>query len=200
MGYLPSVAPTARAPGTPSPEVRPSAAQTRVIDAALALFAEHGVSGTSLQMIADAIGVTKAAVYHQFKTKEEIVHAAAAGPLSELEAAVEAAEAEGSRERAVEVLLVRAVDLAVGSRKLVSNLQGDPVMARFLAEDETYLQLTGRLHRILTGGDTSAAALVRAAAIATALGGTAAHPLVADVDDGTLRRHLTEVVQELMRC
>jgi hypothetical protein len=40
-------------------------AQTRVIEAALALFAEHGISGTSLQMIADAIGVTKAAVYHQ---------------------------------------------------------------------------------------------------------------------------------------
>jgi AcrR family transcriptional regulator len=33
-----------------------------VLDAALDLFAEHG--GTSLQMIADAIGITKAAVYH----------------------------------------------------------------------------------------------------------------------------------------
>ena len=50
-----------------------SAAQGRVIDAALDLFAEHGVGGTSLQMIADEIGVTKAAVYHQFKTKEQIV-------------------------------------------------------------------------------------------------------------------------------
>jgi hypothetical protein len=35
-----------------------------------------GVGGTSLQMIADAIGVTKAAVYHQFNTNEEIVVAA----------------------------------------------------------------------------------------------------------------------------
>ena len=49
-----------------------SAAQTRILVAALDLFAEHGVSGTSLQMIADALGVTKAAVYHQFKTKDEI--------------------------------------------------------------------------------------------------------------------------------
>jgi AcrR family transcriptional regulator len=47
-----------------------TAAQTRVLDAALDLISEHGVSGTSLQMIADAVGVTKAAVYHQFKTKE----------------------------------------------------------------------------------------------------------------------------------
>jgi AcrR family transcriptional regulator len=48
----------------------------RIVTAALVLFSEHGVSGTSLQMIADAIGVTKAAVYHQFRTKEAIVVAA----------------------------------------------------------------------------------------------------------------------------
>jgi AcrR family transcriptional regulator len=51
-----------------------SAAQTRILIAALNLFADHGVSGTSLQMIADALGVTKAAVYHQFKTKDENHH------------------------------------------------------------------------------------------------------------------------------
>ena len=45
-------------------------------------------------MIADAIGVTKAAVYHQFKTKEEIVLAAAEVELAQVEAAIEAAEAE----------------------------------------------------------------------------------------------------------
>ncbi len=53
--------------------VHRSAAQHRILDAALKLIAEHGVGGTSLQMIADEVGVTKAAVYHQFKTKEEIV-------------------------------------------------------------------------------------------------------------------------------
>ena len=35
-----------------------SAAQTRVVDAAVTLFSRHGVGGTSLQMIADEIGVT----------------------------------------------------------------------------------------------------------------------------------------------
>ena len=41
--------------------------------AAQKVFGQHGVGGTSLQMIADEIGVTKAAVYHQYNTKEEIV-------------------------------------------------------------------------------------------------------------------------------
>ena len=57
--------------------IQRTAAQTRILVAALDLFADHGVSGTSLQMIADAIGVTKAAVYHQFKTKDEIIIAVA---------------------------------------------------------------------------------------------------------------------------
>ena len=68
-----------------------TAAQTRVLDAALRLIAERGVSGTSLQMIADAMGVTKAAVYRQFKTKEEIVVAITEREMARLEDAVEAA-------------------------------------------------------------------------------------------------------------
>ena len=71
---------------------RTTAAQARIINAALELFARHGVGGTSLQMIADAVGVTKAAVYHQFNTKDEIILAAAEDELARLEAVVAAAE------------------------------------------------------------------------------------------------------------
>ena len=67
-----------------------TAAQTRVMDAALKLIAERGVSGTSLQMIADEMGVTKAAVYRQFKTKEEIVIAITEREMSKLEETLEA--------------------------------------------------------------------------------------------------------------
>src|SRR5262252_8483226 len=75
-----------------SPSYTP--AQTRIIDAALVLFAQHGISGTSLQMIAHAIGVTKAAVYHQYNTKDEIVLAVAQQVLAGLEAALAFADAE----------------------------------------------------------------------------------------------------------
>ena len=61
---------------SPQASDRYTAVQMRIVAAALDLFAEHGVNGSSLQMIADAIGVTKAAVYHQFPTKEAIVVAA----------------------------------------------------------------------------------------------------------------------------
>lgn len=48
-------------------------ARERVIEASLSLFAERGVNGTSLQMIADHLGVRKAAIYYQFHTKDDIV-------------------------------------------------------------------------------------------------------------------------------
>src|SRR5262245_9741031 len=105
-----------------------TAAQTRVIEAAVELFAEHGISGTSLQMIADAIGVTQAAVYHQYNTKDEIVLAVAEIVLARLEAAVAAAEAERSHRRAREALLAAMIDAAVERRRIAGVLQRDPVM------------------------------------------------------------------------
>ncbi|GAA0675441.1 TetR family transcriptional regulator [Kitasatospora atroaurantiaca] len=48
--------------------------RARIIDVALELFAEQGYEKTSLREIADRLGVTKAALYYHFKTKDDIVH------------------------------------------------------------------------------------------------------------------------------
>src|SRR3954453_6983222 len=42
-------------------------------DVALELFLEQGYEATSLREIAERLGVTKAALYYHFKTKEDIV-------------------------------------------------------------------------------------------------------------------------------
>src|SRR2546429_4986714 len=47
--------------------------RSRVQKVALELFAEQGYEKTSLREIADRLGVTKAALYYHFKSKEEIV-------------------------------------------------------------------------------------------------------------------------------
>jgi len=174
-----------------------SAAQTRIITAALDLFGEHGVSGTSLQMIADTIGVTKAAVYHQFKTKEEIVIAVLEVDLTRLESALEVAEAEQDLPRAREVLLTLVIDLAVQRRRIVSALQQDPVIVRLLAKHEPFLQLMDRLFTMLRGHDASAAARVRGAMISAAIGGAVTHPLVVDLNDETLRSEMVHFVRHV---
>ena len=174
------------------------AAQMRVITAALELFATHGVSGTSLQMIADAMGVTKAAVYYQFKTKEEIVLAVAELELTGLEAAIEAAEAEGRSVRAREVLLERVIDLAVERRRIVGLMQSDPVMARFMVDHEPFRMVIDRLFTVLLGEDPGPEAWVQAVMLSGAIGGAVAHPRVAHLDDDTLRSHLLRLARRLL--
>ncbi|GAB3647180.1 TetR/AcrR family transcriptional regulator [Glycomyces tarimensis] len=44
----------------------------RIQQTAIALFSEHGYERTSLREIAEQLGVTKAALYYHFKTKEDI--------------------------------------------------------------------------------------------------------------------------------
>lgn len=171
-------------------------AQQRVIAAALVLFAQHGISATSLQMIADAIGVTKAAVYHQFRSKDQIVLAVAEGVRAGLEAAVEAAEAEPSRSRAREVLLSGMIELAVERRFMVGILQRDPVMLRFQEEHEPFRNVMVRLYRVLTGRRAGPKARVAAAMITSAIAGAVTHPLVQDLDDATLRARLLELSRQ----
>ena len=172
-----------------------STAQSRIVAAALELFAQLGVGGTSLQMIADAIGVTKAAVYFQFKTKDEIVLAAAEDELARLRAVVDAAEAESSRARRREVLLERIVDLSVDRRRTVSVILSDPVVLRFFADHAAYREVVDRLTDLLIGPGTGADGHLQTAMFMAAISGAVMHPLVADFDDDTLRAQLLQLVR-----
>lgn len=173
-------------------------AQTRIIDAALLLFGEHGISGTSLQMIAEAIGVTKAAVYHQYNAKDEIVLAVAQVVLRGLEAALTAAEAERSRARAREVMIAGMIDLAVERRRMASVLQRDPVMLRFLEEHAPFRRVMERVNRVLMGGVLDARARVQAAMLASAIAGAVLHPLAKGLDDATLRTQMRRQARKLL--
>ena len=174
----------------PLRSIRRSAAQTRIITAALDLFGEHGVNGTSLQMIADALGVTKAAVYHQFNTKDEIVLAAIEVELVKLEAALDVAEADECLPRARELVLTEVIELAVERRSMVSAVLHDPVIVQVLARHDPFRQLMDRLSTVMTAGDDRVESRVRAAMVSAAIGGAVTHPLVTDLDDETLRAQL----------
>jgi AcrR family transcriptional regulator len=166
--------------------------------AALDLFADHGVSGTSLQMIADALGVTKAAVYHQFKTKDEIIIAVTEMQLARLEAALEDAEAADNRPQARELLLNRVIEMAVDQRRMVGVMQSDPVIIRFLAEHEPFQVFLERLYGALIGDDSGPETLVQAAMLSGAIGGAVNHPLVAHLEDAMLRSHLLRLTRGLV--
>jgi AcrR family transcriptional regulator len=149
-------------------------------------------------MIADAIGVTKAAVYHQYNTREQIILAVAEVVLAGLEAAVTAAEAERSRSRAREVLIARMIDLAVERRRMASVLQRDPVMLRFLEEHPPFRHVMERVNRLLMGAASDPRARVQAALLAGGIAGAVLHPLVLHLDDDSLRSQLRKQTRKLL--
>jgi len=175
-----------------------SAAQERTIATALDLFAQHGVAGTSLQMIADALGVTKAAVYHQFKTKDEIVLAVAEAELSRLETVIAAAETQPSPALARDGLVVGIVDLAVEHRRTMSAILSDPVIGRFYAKHEPFRDVMARLSRVLAGDDACPDAYVSVAMLTAAISGAVMHPLVVGLDDETLRAQLLQLARRFL--
>jgi AcrR family transcriptional regulator len=179
--------------------VRRTPAQNRILHAALDLFADHGVSGTSLQMIADAVGVTKAAVYHKFNTKEEIVIAVAEMELATLEDALKAAEAQADSVGARKVLLTEVVGMAVERRRWVRTLQNDPVMVRLLGEHEPFRNLITRLYAILLNEADDTEARISAALFSGAIAGTVINPLVDDIDDDTLRSVLIHLTARMFK-
>ncbi len=177
---------------------RYSETQRRTIDAAMELFADHGVSGTSFQMIADAVGVTKAAIYHQFKTKDAIVLAVAEVGLSPLEDALAEAELQPTPEAQRTLLLERVIDLAVSRRRWVNALQGDPIMIRLLGTHDPFVDLMARVYMVLMGlADDGPAHRMRIAIVSAAIGAAIVHPLVVDMDDDTVRAELLAVTRRL---
>jgi AcrR family transcriptional regulator len=129
------------------------AEQTRrlVLETAQRLFAEHGYDATSLQMIADAMGVRKANVYYYFHTKAEILEAAVAPTFDAMRRLLDEAEAiRGKRER-TERLVAGFAELMVASRALTALTMSDPVLRRQKETDEAMLELRARGERVQFG-------------------------------------------------
>ena len=70
-----AVAPVAEASPGGDPPNQPGSTRERILDVALELFVEHGYDGTSLRQIAERLGITKAALYYYFASKDDILMA-----------------------------------------------------------------------------------------------------------------------------
>jgi AcrR family transcriptional regulator len=173
-------------------------ARERVLDAARALFGEYGVSGTSLQMIADHLGVTKAAVYHQFHAKEDIVLALLEKPIAELLPIVADAEARDTRAEQLDVLLPGLVEVVIENPEAVAMIEADPAVARLIQGRAEYQGVTGRLATILAGPHPGPAARVASALFGAGLMLIGHHTLMGDIDAGTMRRELPRIGRRML--
>jgi len=129
--------------------------RARLIEAAADLFATQGVSGTSLQSIADRLGVTKAAVYHQFASKDDIVIAVAEPVIARLASIADAAASLAPTE-ARTVAIEGLVDLALAERGTAATMRRDPTMAQLLDAYEPYTRQIARIDALLLGAEPTA--------------------------------------------
>jgi AcrR family transcriptional regulator len=68
--------------------------RSRIQEVALELFGEHGYEATSLREIAEHLGVTKAALYYHFKTKDDIIASVVNDRLAMIEELIEWAKTQ----------------------------------------------------------------------------------------------------------
>ena len=110
------------------------AEQTRqaLLATAQRLFAEFGYDATSLQMIADEMGVTKAAVYYHYRSKSDIIRELAGLVIAEFNSVMDEAESRSSRRERAALLVRSRVDQLLTKRDMIAIKQHDPGIHREL--------------------------------------------------------------------
>jgi AcrR family transcriptional regulator len=109
----------------------------QILETAQRLFAELGYDATSLQMIADEMGLTKAAVYYHFRAKSEILHAAMLPGIQRVKALIDEAAAIRGRRARIEYVVNGAVDFLVQNRHYAAMAATDPAAKRTRLDDES---------------------------------------------------------------
>jgi AcrR family transcriptional regulator len=162
----------------------------RLIDVAVDLFTRHSFAGTSLQMIADELGFTKAAIYHHFRTREQLLDAVVDPILERLRVVIDTAEQLRSTQARADHMLTGFAELAVENR-VVAVLAADPAVAQMLQSRRVWSELIDRQMALLADVEPGPAGMVKAAVVLAGISG-ATGPTFAGLDRDDLRRYLIE--------
>ena len=107
----------------------PDDPRSRIQVVALELFTEQGYEKTSLREIAERLGVTKAALYHHFRSKDEIVNSYVDDRLADLDDLI-----AWAREQPADPATRRAVITGYADRFFATGL---PLAVRFFEQNQT---------------------------------------------------------------
>lgn len=157
----------------------------RLLSVAIALFSRHSYEGTSLQMIADELGFTKGAIYHHFRTREDLLRAIVGPMLEQLGAVVDAAEARRSNAARAEYMLTGYVHHLAANRDVAAVLALDPGVVSTLRTNPEWKRLIGRQVALLAALDPGPAGLVKASVVMAGLA-AAVDPRVAEIENDKL--------------
>jgi AcrR family transcriptional regulator len=163
----------------------------RLIAAAVDLFNRHSYAGTSLQMIADELGFTKGAIYHHFRTREDLLRAIVGPMLEHLASVIDAAEARRTAHARADHMLTGYAAHIVAKRRVAAVLALDPGVVEVLRMNPQWNRLIRRQIALLAGVSPGPTGQVKASMVLAGLA-AAADPRIADIGDAPLYDVLVE--------
>ena len=167
----------------------------QILETAQRLFAELGYDATSLQMIADEMGLTKAAVYYHFRAKTDILHAAMEPGIQRLEGLLDKAAALRGRRARIEYLVNGFVNFLIQNRHYAVMASTDPAAKRDKLDTEAMTMRRRALTLLFGDNPTGAERLCFSALffIPECL------PELTDLTDEELREALQATILRMLR-
>ncbi len=124
--------------------------RSRMQKVALELFAEQGYEKTSLREIAERLGVTKAALYYHFKSKEDIVHSFTDDYFAELDNLLDWARNQPRGEENRREILDRYVSIVLASNEVFRFLEQNRASVQSMeAGKERFARIRVRLDALV---------------------------------------------------
>ncbi|HZM78450.1 MAG TPA: helix-turn-helix domain-containing protein [Candidatus Limnocylindrales bacterium] len=141
------------ADSTTGPAVRREDTRSRIQEIALELFTEKGYDATSLREISERLGVTKAALYYHFKSKEEIVESMTADHIARIEALIEwAGDQDSTPEMRREFVRRYMENLGISQHfKVMRFLQQNQPAIKNMAKPALWREAMEKMVQTLTG-------------------------------------------------
>jgi AcrR family transcriptional regulator len=135
----------------------------RIQQVAVELFTEHGYEGTSLREIAERLGVTKAALYYHFRSKEDIIESLVEDLRHQMDALIEWAKSQPRTAGTRREILVRYMHIVAERSQVFRMLhQNQAVLNTSATALRTLKAAPLQLAEVLTGPDAPLRERVRA--------------------------------------
>ncbi|MFI5958499.1 TetR/AcrR family transcriptional regulator [Cryptosporangium sp. NPDC051539] len=144
----------------------------RILDAATELFEQRGFAGTSIRDLAVRVGMTKAALYYHFPSKEEVLAALIRPFLDDMDRIITATAAgQWSRAELIKRLIVQMNDRG----EFITAMLSDPSVKHAMFEQLGMANRIASLLRVLAGSDDPAALLRGRCAMGALMSGLIGH-------------------------
>jgi AcrR family transcriptional regulator len=169
----------------------------RLLDVAVALISQHGFAGTSLQMIADELGFTKAAIYYHFRTRDQLLIALMEPLLQQIRQVVETAESQHTPRTQMDAMVQGFAGVVAKNRSLAAVMVFDPSVHRVLQSQPEWGDLIVRQLTLLMQLESGPMGVVKATAVFTGLAG-AATGAPEDIDERSLIEELAGLGRRML--